>query len=171
MEALIFPTYDSKQVTNITMDDLDFNTISKIVFPIGSTYPCFDNSIDPNTFLYGKWEKCQDDGYFIYSDTQRGKSDVEEIETISQTTGATTLTVSQISSHYHYYGVKKTVRSSGTTGSVLRTTKDWNTTINYDTTQKPISYEGEDGSHSHTMKHNHTINIPSTNIILWIRKE
>ena len=171
MDALIFPTYDSKQNTNITMNDLDFDTISKIIFPIGSAYPCFDNTIDPNTFLYGKWEKCQDYGYFIYSDTQRGKSDEEEVETISQTTGATTLTVSQIDSHYHYYGVKKTVRSSGTTGNVLRTTKDWNTTINYDTTRKPISYEGEDGSHSHKMKHNHTIDVPSTDIILWIRKE
>ena len=171
MDALIFPTYDSKQVTNITMDDLDFDTISKIVFPIGSTYPCFDNSIDPNTFLYGKWEKCQDEGYYIYSDTQIGKSDEEEVETISQTTGATTLTVSQISSHYHYYAVSKAVRSSGTSGYVLRTTKDWNNTINYATTQKPISYEGEDGSHSHKMKHNHTIDVPSTDIILWIRKE
>ena len=171
MDALIFPTYDSKQNTNITMNDLDFDTISKIIFPIGSAYPCFDNTIDPNTFLYGKWEKCQDEGYFIYSDTQRGKSDEEKVETIEQYTGATTLTLSQIRSHSHYYGVTKTVRSSGTTGSVLRTTKDWNTTINYDTTRKPISYEGEDGSHSHKMKHNHTIDVPSTDIILWIRKE
>ena len=35
------------------MNDLDFNPISKILFPVGSAYPCFDNTIDPNTFLYG----------------------------------------------------------------------------------------------------------------------
>ena len=103
MDALIFPTYDSKHDTSITMNDLDFDTISKIIFPIGSIYPCFDKNIDPNTFLYGKWDKCQDDGYFIYSDTQRGKSDEEGIETIEQYTGATTLTLSQIRNHSHYF--------------------------------------------------------------------
>ena len=173
MDALIFPTYDSKHITNITMNDLDFDTISKIIFPIGSAYPCFDNTIDPNTFLYGKWEKCQDEGYFIYSDTQRGKSDVEEIETISQNTGATTLTVSQISSHYHYYGVSKRAKVSASSSSAtrLRTMKDWRDDNGTVTTQHPISYEGQDGSHSHAMKHNHTIDVPSTDIIVWIRKE
>ena len=173
MDALIFPTYDSNQNTNITMNDLDFDTISKIIFPIGSTYPCFDKNIDPNTFLYGKWEKCQDYGYFIYSDTQRGKSDEEEVETIEQYTGATTLTLSQIRNHSHYYGVKKRIKGHSGPGSSyrLRTCRDWQTTVNYDTAQKPISYEGEDGSHSHKMKHNHTIDVPSTDIIIWIRKE
>ena len=173
MDALIFPTYNSEQNTNITMNDLDFDTISKIIFPIGSTYPCFDKNIDPNTFLYGKWEKCQDYGYFIYGDTQRGKSDVEEIETISQNTGATTLTISQIKNHSHYYGVSKRLRGHDHTSYSypLRTCKDWQSTIKYDTTQSKISYEGEDGSHSHKMKHNHTIDVPSTDIIIWIRKE
>ena len=174
MNALIFPTYDSKHITNITTNDLDFDTISKIIFPIGSAYPCFDNTIDPNTFLYGKWEKCQDEGYFIYSDTQRGKSDVEEIETISQNTGATTLTISQILSHTHTYGCSKRIKVSSSSSSAiyLRTMRDWtNGSTSLVTTQHPISYEGRDGSHSHAMKHNHTIDVPSTNIIVWIRKE
>lgn len=174
MDALIFPTYDSKHITNITMNDLDFDTISKIIFPIGSAYPCFDNTIDPNTFLYGKWEKCQDEGYFIYSDTQRGKSDVEEIETISQNTGATTLTISQILSHTHNYGTKKRAKVSTSSSSAiyLRSMRDWtHGNTNAPTTQHPISYEGRDGSHSHKMEHTHTIDVPSTDIIVWIRKE
>ena len=173
MDALIFPIYDSEQNKNITMNDLDFYTISKIIFPIGSTYPCFDKNIDPNTFLYGKWEKCQDYGYFIYSDTQRGKSDEEEVETIEQYTGATTLTLSQIKNHSHTYGVKKRlkVRSSSSSSYPLRTCRDWNTAITAQDVQGEISYEGEDGSHSHKMKHNHTIDVPSTDIIIWIRKE
>ena len=174
MDALIFPTYDSKQNTNITMNDLDFDTISKIVFPIGSIYSCFDNTINPNTFLYGKWEKCQDDGYFIYSDTQKGKSDEEGIETISQYTGATTLTLSQIQNHTHNYRTSKRikVRSGSPSSSYpLRTCRDWNTASSAQDVQGKISYEGEDGSHSHKMKHNHTIDVPSTDIIIWIRKE
>ena len=174
MDALIFPTYDSKQNTNITINDLDFDTISKIVFPIGSMYSCFDNTIDPNTFLYGKWDRCQDDGYFIYSDTQRGKSDVEEIETISQNTGATTLTISQIQNHNHYYGASKRIKVSSSSSSAiyLRTMRDWTKgDTSMVTTQHPISYEGRDGSHSHAMKHNHTIDVPSIDIIVWIRKE
>ena len=173
MDALIFPIYDSEQNKNITMNDLDFDTISKIIFPIGSTYPCFDKNLDPNTFLYGKWEKCQDYGYLIYSDTQRGKSDEEEVETIEQYTGATTLTLSQIKNHSHTYGVKKRlkVRSSSSSSYPLRTCRDWNTAITAQDVQGEISYEGEDGSHSHKMKHNHTIDVPSTDIIIWIRKE
>ena len=171
MDALIFPTYNSEQNKNITMNDLDFDTISKIIFPIGSIYPCVDNTINPNTFLYGKWEKCQDDGYFIYSDTQKGKSDEEGIETISQYTGATTLTLSQIRNHSHYYGVSKRIKVSYANASGFRTMKDWSTELSTPTLNGDISYEGEDGSHSHKMGHNHTIDVPSTDIIVWVRKE
>ena len=171
MDALIFPTYNSEQNKNITMNDLDFDTISKIIFPIGSIYPCVDNTIDPNTFLYGKWEKCQDDGYFIYSDTQKGKSDEEGIETISQYTGATTLTISQIRNHTHIYGASKRIKVSYANASGFRTMRDWDYDVSTPTVNGEISYEGEDGSHSHKMEHNHTIDVPSTDIIVWVRKE
>ena len=55
MNALILPTININQ-KNITMDQLDIDTISRLRYPVGSSYISFDPNLDPNNFLYGTWE-------------------------------------------------------------------------------------------------------------------
>ena len=173
MEALILPVIKSEQKQGITMQDLDFDILSKITFPIGSTYISLDSSLNPNSFLYGKWELCNDNESLIYGTTKTGLENSSKTNTSLYSeksygnTGSVSLDISQLEKHRHTYGWNQRVKksSSGSETRVVDSTSDPNNKEN-------MLYSGEGAGHSHPIgSHTHKVNIPMYGIYLWIRKE
>ena len=173
MNALILPTIKSDQKQNVKMEDLDFDTLSRIKYPVGSSYISFDASLDPNTFLYGKWELCQNDKSLLYGSdmpiTENSSVDNSKIvtEKSKETTGATAIDVSQMGQHKHKYMYTTAIKKSSSgiefrvVSNFSENTDDWE-----------MVYSGSGGSHTHHLNnHTHNINIPSYGIYMWIRKE
>lgn len=174
MNALILPTMNIIQ-KNITMDQLDIDTISRLRYPVGSSYISFDPNLDPNNFLYGTWEMCQNNTSLIYgSDTDGGTVENSNIDNTKITTekslgstGATNITESQIENHRHKYMYTSAIKKSSS-GTEFRVVSGFSDESN----DFCLAYSGSDGSHTHKLNnHTHTLNIPTTGIYLWIRKE
>lgn len=185
MQCLTIPVISRIEKTNININDLDFDTVSKLLFPIGSFYYTTSPSIDPNIFLSGKWELLSDaDDCFLQGSNICGKDKTLTENVIRKSddiySSPTALSTSQVYSHWHNIGIKLKLKtqSSGGIWRTYRTTKIVSPDV-YE--EKVILPAGEGASHTHKIKshyHNYdsslnggVINPPSVKICVWVRKE
>lgn len=186
MQCLTIPVISRIEKTNININDLDFDTISKLLFPIGSFYYTTSPSIDPNIFLSGKWELLSDaDDWFLQGSNICGKDTTLTENVLKKSddniySSPTALTTSQVSSHWHNIAIKQKTKTQSS-GGIWRTYRTTKVVTKDAYEEKVILPAGEGASHTHKINphyHNYNssldcgvINPPSVKICVWVRKE
>ena len=134
-----------------------YNDILKSLYPIGSVYMSFNNSLPDSLKNIGTWELVSA-GYFLKTITSGTGGSTAN----AGNTGSTTLTVDQIPSHSHGTSTFSGIYSSNFTASNTNNAAGlvWNNKTN------GSGAAGGGKSHTHTAG-----NPASISIYMWRRKE
>ena len=155
--------YECTNATSGTWNPVDWNSVSflSMIYPVGSIYISV-NSTDPSLLFGGTWVQLEDRFLIGASSTYSAGSTGGDTKTgaASGNTGSTTLTVEQIPSHTHSYGMKK-----GDGGWTIAAMSDGAKT-NSGTTDSTGGGKG----HTHTLNnHTHTNMPPYLAVYMWER--
>lgn len=172
--------------TNGSTGIINDESICNLIYPVGSIYLSINNT-NPKVLFGGNWESIS--GYYLYAGTGGTTAGSNTSGTPSNnTSGSTTLSVSQIPSHTHTMsssGAHKhqyqgywTVPSQTSSYHAISRNK-----VNGDPLETPSSMVSDSGAHTHTLNntgggsghthtlssHTHSVNPKRYELYMWKR--
>ena len=123
------------------------------MYPVGSLYLAADHTVDPATFLPGRWQRFS--ANYVLKTIVEGDSATQGVGN----TGSTTLNINQIPSHTHKYGKAFSVNTVDSDGGGISTHV-------YDATNDEATTVPAGGGQGHT----HTAGMPANiGVHVWKR--